>query len=182
MSQVIPLLKFLNKYLDSLSETTDSIEGVKSLMITLKVKVKRRYNDLESNFLYYIITYLDPRYKGAFFSSPITIISRIHKKISKIIENSPLPVSQEGDTSETRAKRANLTDPEEPGISAMSIKETVNAVLSSSSEEDDSNHQISYRVQLALGQYHKEIRIEPDDDPLQGRKANGEVNKTLSSI
>lgn len=64
----------------------------------------------------------------------------------------------------------------------MSIIETINAFLSSSSEDEESSPATSKTAQAILESYQKEKRIAATDDTLQWWKDNQDKHKVLARI
>lgn len=66
LSQVIPLLKTLEKFLEQQGE---QFFGVNTIRESFLSELKRRFGDNEKDEFYVMATILDPRYKLAFFSA-----------------------------------------------------------------------------------------------------------------
>jgi hypothetical protein len=179
LSQVTPLIKSLKNLLEP--KNNDDYEGVKGMLATIRSEINRRFEGLEVNFLYSVATYLDPRYKGKFFSSQ-SVLQQVQAEVVRLCNE--ICSDTEPKSVERPSKRSKVShiDQSLPSTSATkTIFESMNEFLSSSSD-DDTQIEINKKSLIMLEKYQKEKRIAQDEDPLTWWKSNEETFKKLSVL
>lgn len=85
ISDVIPLVRELNKIYDQDEESLNiSVSAVLDFESALKNKLDYRFSEIDKNVLFQVTTFLDPQYKGKFFSD--ILIKEIKEKLLTTLE------------------------------------------------------------------------------------------------
>lgn len=164
LSDVTPLVRTLEKVYDGMrnaqtqaaaDEETATSGPVNNIISTLKVQLNRRFSEVNSNNLYKIATFLDPRYKEKFFSeSVVKEIKQILTPVLEVYSDSPLKTSHDHpSTSKEKEEGATLMN------SIFSMLE---------SDEDEPDDPLSKTSPTSLlVEYIKEKRLQPEGNPLR---------------
>ena len=153
IAEVIPLVTSLKKILSSSIETSD---GISCFIETVLAEIDKRFNFAESNELYCIATFLDPRYKTKFFTSQF-VADRVKNIVAEKVDKIKTASQCENEVNPSRKNKAMTMS------SKSNVSDMMQAILSSSSDEENEGSPLSSGI---IDQYHKEKRISTDEDPL----------------
>ena len=152
----------LGKYLLlSLADRDDPIDsGIKSFSLTLREEHNRRMGGLENNDMVVIPTFLDPRFKGKFFS-PKYICDHGRRKVAEAAQYLNLEMgNSESNNVEPVSKRFKPPC----GNDLMDIP----AMLNNSEDEEIDGRRENTAIVVSIDQYVAEPRIPPEADLLHG--------------
>ncbi|KAL0851503.1 hypothetical protein ABMA28_007294 [Loxostege sticticalis] len=183
ISSVIPLIHTLKHTLqieDSKPDTNEKFKGIIQCAID---QLNSRFADVQSNNLFAIATYLDPRYKTKFFN----------EVVKEQVETKLINLLSDGDNSKNEnigtpaEKRARMASPAKPYNNVQAI---LSNILLSSDDDDDNTTSDEHAVldkciifKGLLNEYTREKRIPISDDPLLWWKVNGNTKyQYLKSI
>ena len=176
IGDVIPLVASLRKALENVafldlskevSEDSSSIiehyekgnQIINGMKHTMRIELDKRFKGLENEDIYRIATYLDPRYKGKFFSS--AQIEQIKMSIIRLCNNINVK-----NVSEPERKRKRDTSPKPCCSKSSSLSEAMSIILGSSSD-DEEEYIVKESTLEVLEKYNKEKRQKQDEDVLK---------------
>lgn len=181
ISEVIPLIESLKHVLHqtALHESDFIGSNVDVMNKTLNSELLRRFENIESNDLYAIATYLDPKFKSKFFKLPSTL-KRIQDKITLMCDElkqsakNPLPNDEADEPLNKKLKQHYDVNVSVPGPSdiaristpTVSLYSSMAAILGSSSDEEN-DQEFSESSKQLLETFHKEKRIKASDNSLE---------------
>lgn len=179
LSDVIPLVRALKRLYDEMiaSSTHSDIAidqgnnislAIYNLMTALKTQLNIRFGEIESDHLYQMTTYLDPRYKGKFFTDYIN--EDMKRKLSKTLE-------EEVELTTVTTKSTERYHDEKRG--SLSIMDSITRILDS--DDENSDREIS-GTNCSITEYAKEKRLPKEQSPLQYWKINSNKFPGLSHI
>lgn len=159
--------------LDSDDENQDDyqkgVEIIDYMKETMKADIAKRFAGLEIDNNYRVATYLDPRYKGKFFSS-LHVTKQVQGTVARLCDEFA-SVSVGGDD-EPRKKRKRSDEPNAGSSkgAGSSIKSAMALIIASSSDEEPEERTKTNTMDM-VHKYHKEKRLGADEDPLKWWKA-----------
>lgn len=190
ISSVIPLVHALKHTLQIEQDKSDTNQDIKNIIQELIEDITLRFDDLPSNTLYSLATYLDPRYKLKFFNDIIK--DQVQCEFLRLLTlhylNVARPVAGVDDDTATVAKRSrvdwNQTE-DEPCTSFQTLPSTQSVysnlaeILENSSDDEEergndsnlSNSNLMVWTSL-INEYNKEKRLQLNEDPLLWWKYN----------
>ncbi|KAL7646695.1 UNVERIFIED_CONTAM: hypothetical protein RMT77_001948 [Armadillidium vulgare] len=194
IGDVIPLVASLKVTLQQCEESTDTSQQIESstslhndlekgkkiinsLAQTMLAEIERRFIELESDNKYRIATYLDPRYKGKFFPST-QITDQIKLSVAKLCDEH---INKDKQSEKEPLRKRKRTDKHAPSTSkGASLTDTMALILASSSDdEEDLSVCLSRNI---IEKYHKERRLEANEESLKWWKEKGEEFSPLGKV
>ncbi|XP_046976668.1 zinc finger BED domain-containing protein 4-like [Vanessa cardui] len=173
ISDVIPLVRALNKIYDEFQQNLHiSLSVVVTFVSALKNQLEYRFSEIDKNVLYQVATFLDPRYKGKFFSD--ILIREIKEKLLTVLEtelNLPATTISTEDKSITVRKEH-----------CTSLEESFANMLDSDDDDEQSENHISDTKANLLIEYMSEKRLPRDQDQLKYWEINTKKFGGLSHI
>ncbi|XP_023219004.1 zinc finger BED domain-containing protein 4-like [Centruroides sculpturatus] len=178
ISDVIPLVRALNKLYDEIQISANSGEtlnistpAVLDFLSSLKNELDYRFSEIDKNILFQIATFLDPRYKGKFFSD--FLIKDIKQKLLTALETEVNITTTTTSTEKSNAVRKEYCN---------NLEDSMANMLDSDDEDEESENQISYTNANLLTEYAKEKRLSRDQDPLKYWEINSKKFGGLSHM
>lgn len=173
ISDVIPLVRALNKIYDEIQESLNiSVSAVLDFVSALKNELDYRFSEIDKNFLFQVATFLDPRYKGKFFSD--ILIKEIKEKLLTALETE---VNLTATTISTEDKPITVRKEH-----CQSLEESIANMLDSDDDDEQSENQISDTKANLLIEYMSEKRLPRDQDQLKYWQINSKKFGGLSHI
>ena len=145
-----------------------STTAIRDFVPCLKNRLDYRFSENDKNILFQLATFLDPRYKGKFFSKPL--IKYLQQKLLATLE--------------TELNIITSSSKENPGTirkeHCSSLEQSMANILDSADEESE-NHNSDMKVKL-LTEYTREKRLSRGEDPLKYWQLNNKKFEGLSLI
>ncbi|CAH0730540.1 unnamed protein product, partial [Brenthis ino] len=174
ISDVIPLVRALNKIYDekNMHISDISVSAVVTFVSALKNELEYRFSEIDKNVLYQVATFLDPHYKGKFFSE--ILIKEIKEKLLRVLETE---VNLTATTISTENKPITVRKEH-----CTSLEESIANMLDSDDDDEQSENQISDTKANLLIEYMSEKRLPRDQDQLKYWQINSKKFGSLSHI
>ncbi|CAB3262268.1 unnamed protein product [Arctia plantaginis] len=173
ISDVIPLVRALNKIYDEIQISLNvSASTVLDFVSALKNGLGNRFSEIDKKSLFQVATFLDPRYKGKFFSD--ILIKEIKAKLLTDLE---IEVNQTVTTRSTEDKPITIRKEH-----CQNLEESIAKMLDSDDEDEQSENQISITQANLLIEYMSEKRLPRDQDQLKYWQTNSKKFRGLSHI
>lgn len=170
LKSTVPVLDSNDK---SQEEYHNAWEIVNYMKEVTKAEIDGRLAGLEMNSNYTVATYLDPRYKGKFFSSSLTV-EHVQRTVADLCDElTSVGVGEDGEPRKKRKRYGELKANSLKGT-ATSI-ESVMALILESSSDDETEERTNTNTLDMVREYHKEKRLGVNEDPLMWWKVN--INK-----
>ncbi|XP_047519017.1 zinc finger BED domain-containing protein 4-like [Pieris napi] len=180
ISSVIPLIHVLKHTLQMEKEKIDTNPNFKNIIQKLIEDINSRFCDLQSNTLYSLATYLDPRYKLKFFNDVIQeqVQSELIRLLTLYDSNVASRVDDDEPSVAKRARLASNASNVDPSTSfeilspIQSVHSNLADMLKNCSDEEESeNDSMDTNSNLMIwktliNEYNKENRLQLNEDPL----------------
>ncbi|XP_054723807.1 zinc finger BED domain-containing protein 4-like [Uloborus diversus] len=178
VSNVIPLVRALTKIYDEIGIPDINGENVNinsaaavDFVCSLKNELDHRFSEIDKNILFQLATFLDPCYKGKFFSD--FVIKDIKQKLLTALETEVSPTTTAASTEKSNSVR------KEP---CNSLEKSMANMLDSDDDDGELDDQISDAKANFLAEYAREKRLSRDQDPLKYWQINSKRLVDLSRI
>lgn len=174
ISSVKPIIYMLFKKMDEELNNDQNPENIKKFVTKIKTEISSKFQNLDSNFLYTLATYLDPRYKAKFFE-PI-IKDQIESELLKI-------ATSDANINESPPKKIKKISIDSPCCS-KSLQSELEMMLDSSSDDETSACATSTSDSLVTRQiknYSQEKRLPITENPFNWWNINGHKYTTISA-
>ncbi|XP_047518192.1 zinc finger BED domain-containing protein 4-like [Pieris napi] len=180
ISSVIPMIHVLKHTLQMEKEKIDTNPNFKNIIQKLIEDINSRFCDLQSNTLYSLATYLDPRYKLKFFNDVIKeqVQSELIRLLTLYDSNVASRVDDDEPSVAKRARLASNASNVDPSTSfeilspIQSVHSNLADMLKNCSDEEESeNDSMDTNSNLMIwktliNEYNKENRLQLNEDPL----------------
>lgn len=176
ISDVIPLVRALNKIYDEdeIQESLNiSVSAVLNFVSALKNELDYRFSEMDKNVLFQVATFLDPRYKGKFFSE--ILIKEIKEKLLTALETEEnLTAAISTEVKPITVRKGHC----------QNLEESIANMLDSDDDDDDeqSEDQLSDTKANLIIEYMSEKRLPRDQDQLKYWQINSKKFGGLSHI
>lgn len=190
VSDVIPMIQSLKSVLASTDadascsdSDSDTDQGIRTMKSTLRREISERFGDLENNELYTLATYLDPRYKGKFFSS-LHVTANVKTALARYVE----AVVDDGNNSRSdkqeNVKPSQVHTNAAPNVGKQkkkTLSSEINALMESSSDDEPEPGTPRVAIEL-VEKYASEKRLTITDEPLKWWNSNKANHPNLSHL
>lgn len=192
ISDVIPLIRILERFLNKDSEM---FFGIGTLKAELIKQMQEKFVNIEKNNYYLIATVLDPRYKISFFNNAkvsneelMSLLLNLIKSEVSLKENTPENTSP-SPPSENIASTNKNTSTENETQNPSSDKETFSVwdcfnefVATGGGNTPQKVVDVDSRIKKELNMYLNETVIDKDLDPITWWKNNKMIYPCLSAL
>lgn len=147
---------------------------------TMRTEINKKFVGLEMDNNYRVATYLDPRYKGKFFSS-LHIVQQVQKTVAQLCDEITSASVGENDEPKKKRKRNDENKTGSPKATATSVKSAMVLILASSSDEEPEERTKTSTIDM-VHEYHKEKRLGIEEDPMKWWKINSRKYPELGKL